>query len=533
MDAVSLVRTARTVGTAAPYEWKPLNNSKCEIRLMRILPVDTGDNDLLHLSLRTVSLAEAGGDYDAISYTWGPATDLHEIRIDGKAAWIRDNIWRFFMHCRDTAFYDKHHTNLWVDSICIDQSNLEEKNCQVRLIKDVFSTARQVIVWLGEASARNSLAQIVQELLVAQSPCFVCGTQLMNVDGLLKNRYPSGQQDLHLRILECRSAFQKNSLSLTQVVNAMDEQKCENSLDHVFGLLRLVENGQELQIDYSLSVYDLLQRATEFAQAHDRSPLINSIFHFEALAGSLGLDYKSPDLQTGSDLNVPEYHLTFEVTAYFTPRTRDDCQCVDYRMIDNASQTECQLTRHSLAYDISERKECITGHAFCEAILQAHLTSEFSLLVNKTEILLAWVDNSAHPACVMPDPEAGLVRPHFKRRSYAPEKMNTKPTLHTELLPPELRQDLKPFAFILEDPEEVRSKHRSRAPEEMPTKLTLRTKPLPSELRQDLTPSAFFREFDRGKMSQGLTQTIRMPCSFLTMVELCNNKYNKGMWPGV
>ncbi|TVY92036.1 Heterokaryon incompatibility protein 6,OR allele [Lachnellula willkommii] len=39
---------------------------------------------------------------------------------------------------------------LWVDALCIDQSNIPERQQQVAIMKDVYSSARQVLIWLGE-----------------------------------------------------------------------------------------------------------------------------------------------------------------------------------------------------------------------------------------------------------------------------------------------------------------------------------------------------------------------------------------------
>jgi hypothetical protein len=38
---------------------------------------------------------------------------------------------------------------LWVDAICINQFDLEEKNIQVPLMKDIYSKASVVLIWLG------------------------------------------------------------------------------------------------------------------------------------------------------------------------------------------------------------------------------------------------------------------------------------------------------------------------------------------------------------------------------------------------
>jgi len=42
---------------------------------------------------------------------------------------------------------------LWVDAICIDQSSINERNHQVKLMGDVYKLARRVLIWLGEGDA--------------------------------------------------------------------------------------------------------------------------------------------------------------------------------------------------------------------------------------------------------------------------------------------------------------------------------------------------------------------------------------------
>ena len=39
---------------------------------------------------------------------------------------------------------------LWIDSICINQSDIQEKNQQVRLMGEIYKKARRVLIWLGE-----------------------------------------------------------------------------------------------------------------------------------------------------------------------------------------------------------------------------------------------------------------------------------------------------------------------------------------------------------------------------------------------
>ena len=39
---------------------------------------------------------------------------------------------------------------LWVDQLCIDQHNPDEKGPQIQLMKDIYRKAKLVVVWLGE-----------------------------------------------------------------------------------------------------------------------------------------------------------------------------------------------------------------------------------------------------------------------------------------------------------------------------------------------------------------------------------------------
>lgn len=41
---------------------------------------------------------------------------------------------------------------LWVDAICINQKDFNERGHQVGIMRDIYSKAPQVLIWLGEAS---------------------------------------------------------------------------------------------------------------------------------------------------------------------------------------------------------------------------------------------------------------------------------------------------------------------------------------------------------------------------------------------
>ncbi len=39
---------------------------------------------------------------------------------------------------------------LWIDSMCINQASVEEKNPQVSSMPEIFMGAQQLLIWLGE-----------------------------------------------------------------------------------------------------------------------------------------------------------------------------------------------------------------------------------------------------------------------------------------------------------------------------------------------------------------------------------------------
>lgn len=47
---------------------------------------------------------------------------------------------------------------LWADAICIDQSNIGERNQQVQIMRDVYRQSKEVLIWLGDEEPTDGLA---------------------------------------------------------------------------------------------------------------------------------------------------------------------------------------------------------------------------------------------------------------------------------------------------------------------------------------------------------------------------------------
>ena len=94
----------------------------------------------------TVHLLDSSPPYSALSYTWGSPFQERFVNCDGQRLGVTLNlgkVLRSLRHASDARTF-------WIDAICIDQENIDERNSQVRLMKEIYRRAAEVVVWLGE-----------------------------------------------------------------------------------------------------------------------------------------------------------------------------------------------------------------------------------------------------------------------------------------------------------------------------------------------------------------------------------------------
>jgi hypothetical protein len=117
-----------------------------EIRLFQ-LDINTTGNIVGRLQAVETSSAPS---FYALSYVCGSDACSEEITVNNRAFLVRSNLFaalhelRLYFHGKDIA-----RVAIWIDAICIDQDNKEEKPKQIREMHGVFSGAVEVLVWLG------------------------------------------------------------------------------------------------------------------------------------------------------------------------------------------------------------------------------------------------------------------------------------------------------------------------------------------------------------------------------------------------
>ena len=137
------------------YVYEPLQSGK--IRLLRVL-FCTGNQ--AQCELQQVDLHTEG--WQALSYVWGNAAPDRQLLIDGNVLLIRPNV---LAALTAISLLEKEHETvfwIWIDAVCIDQNNLDERSVQVRLMDQIYGNARCVFVWLDQP--QNDV-QVVLEVL--------------------------------------------------------------------------------------------------------------------------------------------------------------------------------------------------------------------------------------------------------------------------------------------------------------------------------------------------------------------------------
>ncbi|KAI2622447.1 heterokaryon incompatibility protein-domain-containing protein [Hypoxylon sp. NC1633] len=141
-----------------PYGYTPLNQDQNSIRLVEIFPTGLGKSpDLVECSLTTVSLKDIGTKtpYRALSYAWDMDDGAVEYDIviwdweqkDMHPHRVRKNLYSALKQLRDP----RHRTFLWIDALCINQADEDEKSTQIPLMPEIYRNASTVVIWLGPA----------------------------------------------------------------------------------------------------------------------------------------------------------------------------------------------------------------------------------------------------------------------------------------------------------------------------------------------------------------------------------------------
>ena len=294
------------VQKAASTRYSPLLHDGDSFRLLRVLP-SLRQGSPLRCESFTSSISRERDQYIAGSYVWGPPEPKRSILLDGGPFQVRDNLFRFLK-----AFRSRYQPRvIWLDAICINQDDIQERSHQVQEMKRIYSGAKCVYSWLGydkslphtgifnrqyvselyfwclrdERQRKRQRSQleyiakaeywsrmwIVQEFILAQDVHLLLGKDKLSYSKLDKIMQGA-------RLFDSSTGITPTKYNMFALLNYRSEWKTFEGLfetfgmlprsvplDGVFALLGLLEgNEKDLRLisiaDYNLSVWQLLQQ---------------------------------------------------------------------------------------------------------------------------------------------------------------------------------------------------------------------------------------------------------------------------------
>jgi len=151
----------------------PLDLSKNQIRLLWIRPECEGPEIVCFLRILTIE--NAPKNYGCLSYCWGDTAHTSGIQLvhcfDDEDQELGYSVADFQvttnleLALRRLRLKDRQFP-IWIDALCINQSNIDERTHQVAFMRQIYSGASSVIIWLGESEKYSITAIRFAQMLL-------------------------------------------------------------------------------------------------------------------------------------------------------------------------------------------------------------------------------------------------------------------------------------------------------------------------------------------------------------------------------
>ncbi|KAH7082488.1 heterokaryon incompatibility protein-domain-containing protein [Paraphoma chrysanthemicola] len=276
MESSAIVQN--DISSRSSYTYKPLMATRREIRLLRLRP----GHGQVECTMDIASLLEQP-TYIALSYTWGAPLPKSVILINGDKFEIGQNLHDFLCAYRNDSTNTSNGWHLWIDQICIDQSNIPERNHQVSMMSQIYRSCEITIAWLDSRSAEAALQMrdrpsretaahlmrnnyftrlwIVQEVLISTDLCIFC-----NGIWIHWLQLTSAAGDVGADLVPCKETrdlvtwggrTMKGEWDLTLVLLWFSGSNCFEPRDKIYGLLAMVKEIQRPVVDYTKPLYQV------------------------------------------------------------------------------------------------------------------------------------------------------------------------------------------------------------------------------------------------------------------------------------
>ena len=179
------LEVSEAVLPSSTYTYTPLGPN--EIRLLHVFPADNKSDTILS-ALKVAKLDDSHLRYEALSYTWGHEDATEELWIQtgrqstkpsrrilrstgreegeiNKTFYVRPNLSDALRHLRNYSGSSPQQSSgrpqtlvIWIDYICINQEDNDEKSAQVGMMANIYKRAESVLIWLGREGEESDMA---------------------------------------------------------------------------------------------------------------------------------------------------------------------------------------------------------------------------------------------------------------------------------------------------------------------------------------------------------------------------------------
>jgi Heterokaryon incompatibility protein (HET) len=159
--------TRQKSASYARFAYSPLDRAiASSFRVVTLLPGEY--HTPLSCTLSHEDWRNPAAAYESVSYSWGDRLHTKNIHLNGHPFAVTANLESALRHLRHE--HPGRLRRLWVDAICINQGDNQERSQQVRQMYHIYNQAEQVIVWLGDANVSSCRA--LTFLNESLAPCF-------------------------------------------------------------------------------------------------------------------------------------------------------------------------------------------------------------------------------------------------------------------------------------------------------------------------------------------------------------------------
>jgi Heterokaryon incompatibility protein (HET) len=149
------------------YNYNPLRDAR-STRFVRLLPGSAGG---IQCQLFRAILDDRN-EYITLSYAWGSTRRNQAITCNGRTLQVTESL---LSALRRLRLPDVPRV-FWIDAICINQEDIEERNRQVSLMREIYQKAQQLFIWLGPGDSYSTAAvNVMRRFAEAQAELTTIG----------------------------------------------------------------------------------------------------------------------------------------------------------------------------------------------------------------------------------------------------------------------------------------------------------------------------------------------------------------------